>query len=68
MKNDEMLWVVGGGLVLWYLITQSSGQQAAAAQIAATNLQAGTNVTNAGLIANAATSVGNDLSFLASEF
>lgn len=66
MKQDESLYLLIGGAFLLYLIVNNQGTSAAQAQIAQTNLTAGTNVANAQLIANAAQTVGNDLAFLGS--
>jgi hypothetical protein len=67
MKNDEMILVLGAAVLL-YLIINNQGVSAAQAQINATNLTAGTNVANANLIANSATSIGNDISAITGAF
>lgn len=65
MDQKEMLYLVIGAGVLYYLYTQSASAQATAATQAALNanaLNANNTVTNTAQIANAATGIGTDLS------
>jgi len=55
MKDDEVLWILGGAFVLWYL----AQTQKAAVPILATNLAANTQIANAQAIENAALAAGN---------
>ena len=68
MKQGESLYLLIGGAFLLYLIVNNQGANAAQAQIAQTQLTAGTNVANANLIAGAAQNVANDLALLGSSW
>lgn len=62
MKDKEILLLVGGGLLLYLLSRNATGVSAAQNTINASNLTAANNVANANAIANAAGSIGNDIS------
>jgi hypothetical protein len=61
MKNNDLLYIVGG-LGLLYLLYQSSvGASAASVAINTANLNAQNTVANTNAIASAAGSIGNDI-------
>jgi hypothetical protein len=61
MKQNEILLLVGGGLLLYLLSKNSTGVQAAQNAINASNLTAANTIANTNALANAATGIGNDI-------
>ena len=61
MKNDEVIYLLLGGLILYILTQQNTGASAAQNQINATNLNATNTVANTNALANAATNVASDI-------
>jgi hypothetical protein len=61
MKQNEILLLVGGGLLLYLLSRNSAGVQAAQNAINASNLTAANTVANTNLIASAASGISNDI-------
>jgi hypothetical protein len=62
MKQNDMLLLVGAGVVLYLLAKNSTGLSAAQASINSANLTAMNTASNAAAIGNAAGAVGNDIS------